>query len=567
MGLEANPAQGDVDGMRRRFRAEHDSVQPADGEATAGGSIPDRCSSPALQLALSAGSSGAGGAASASLQLPLLAAASRQTPTLHGAARELSPLADVPDALSLGLSAASAGHAAPTEAVSQDHPADFTACAGYVRRSKEGACDPSRGEGRTEAGERPDEYIEAPQSQTQLRPGEDAAGQNTPAASEGAPQGNADVDAAPSQRPAATAPLLESGPVLHTQLGAAQADVAATEIGGGAPAPAANTQAEAPVSAVPAGSLRLVPDSEDQSSGWHQRPAAPAERPANRLPGARVAPAADVGSSARGETGGRSTGAGSSAAPGVICAMDAPRDSLGVAPVMHTQHGAAHQPACAEVATPASIAAGLSGRKLDGSEVAVTPMVEGNMMVPARVATGLNEPVGSADQPSAQRTVSGPASATEKSSQEGTLPVGSSGLPRVEAASKPDSIGDRTTEVTTSPDKLPRSSSAHDDGQANVRPDPPRDTHAQHVDAARKPAADAAELLQPPAQRSASLEQAVCAGDVGTHACGSDMEAAGSAAVADDAADASIAAPVPDSQPADGGAAESLGPPSLPRQV
>jgi len=136
VGLEENPAQDDVDGMQQRFRAERDSVQPADGEATAGGSIPGRCSSPALQLALSAGSSGAGGAVSASLQLPLLAATSRQTPTLHGAARELSPLADVPDALSLGLSAASAAHAAPAEVELQDHPDDSTARAGYVRPGK-----------------------------------------------------------------------------------------------------------------------------------------------------------------------------------------------------------------------------------------------------------------------------------------------------------------------------------------------------------------------------------------------------------------------------------------------
>ena len=562
MELEASPAPGHVDGTRPTSGAGHNSVPAAEGEATAGGNVPGRCSSPALQLALSAGSSRADGAASASLHLPFLASALHETPTLGGAARELSPLADVPDALSLGLSAGSAGVAAPAGAVPVDHPS--TACAG---RCEEGAQVVSCVKGRAVAGERPDEYIEAPQLQTQLRAGEDKADLDM-RASEGAPQASAVADVAPSQNPADTAPLLESGPVLHTQLAAAHATAPASEAANGAPAPAANTQAEAAASANPAGSLRLVPDSQDPSSDWQHRHAAQADGPANRQlrsPGARVASAADVQSSANGETGGRSTGAGSSTAPAAICAMDAPLDS---APVMNTQHGAASEPACAEAAAPASTAGVPDGREQDGSEVAVTPAVERSTLVPAPVAHALQEPVGSADQPSRQHTASahGPI-AVAAGKDDRAAPADPSGLSGAESAPKPDSIGDKTTEVTTSPDKLPRSSSAHDDEEATVPPHPRKDIPAEHAGDVLKCAADIAELPQPPAQRSAAMAQAVRDGDLGGRPCISEVDAAGSAAVADDAADASIAAPVPDSQPAEGGAADSLGFPSLPRQV
>ena len=522
MEVEASPARGSVIGMRQAFGAEHDGVPPADGEATAGCDIPDRCSSPALQLALSAGSSRADGAVSASLQLPLLASMSRQTPTLHGAARELSPLADVPDALSLGLSAVSAGQAAPAEAVSGDTPTGSTAGAGCAPPGDEGARVLSCRKGRSEAGERHDGYMEAPRSQTQLSLGEHEVDQRTPAASEGGRQASAASDVVPLQGPPARAPLLESGPVLHTQLGAAQAGVAAAEAGGGAPAPAVNTQAEAAASALPAGSLHLVPDSEDPVTGWQHRPAAPPAGPANgqpRSPGACLTPAVAADSSSRGETGGRSGGAGSSGAPGAICANDAPLDSLRLPPVLDTQRGGVSKPACAEAA------------------------------------------------PSAQRPVSGPAPTTGEASKDDSAPADSSGALQAEPAPQPDSMGDKTTEVTTSPAKLPRSFSTYGEQEALVRPDMAGETHAQHAGDAREAAADAAEPLQPAAQCSAAMAQAVRDSDVGGHPCASQMDAAGSAAVADDAVDASISAPVPDSQPAEGGAGENLGLPSLPRQV
>ena len=553
----------ELTGSPGQATSDHDTVRALTGEATAGGDIPNRCSSPLLQLALSAGSGSGKQATSASLQLPLLASGSRQTPSLIGAARGLCPLADVPDALSLGLPAASGRHTEQEDAGSVGISISSAGRTMHHGLDVEFSGEAGR---QAAAGECGAQYEEAPQMQTQLGLVEDAADKASPVACGSTPRGAAD---ALSQRPVAEAPASEVGPVMHTQLGVADAGPQSAHAGKGAAAPAVNTQIEA---VPPGSSLRLVPDSEDVGSGWQSRHAAPADGPATvscnrevQSPGPRIA---------GGDASVNDTNGGSAPRSGVsraICAMDAPFvDLLQLAPIVETQHGAARPTPCAGAAMAASVAAVPRGSQKEGSGAAVT--LASSSLRAAR-ADGLACKVSqAADQPAGACIGSRPALVVHSMGKEERPPADASGSEQVEPAAALCSVGDRTTEVSSSPNRQLCSDAEADHQQLCPTADHSMGTSAQHAGKTDNPMAGTELADALPDRSTPETHAARNGGDQQRPVTtlpwwANGWDAAGSAAAANDAVDGGTAAHVPDSQPVGERRDASVALPSLPHQV
>ena len=504
-----------------------------EGEATAGGGAPDDGTAASLQLALSMAGGG-----TASLALPFLEVASRETPTMGGAAPELSPLADVPEALSLGLSPGLSANSAPHTAGGRNGLEEAVARAGGSQRL--GMAERSVASG------------QAPQLQTQLG-GEEAEpvtcnetdGVPADAFETAAPDAAAALDAV-LDRPIAQTPAAELGPMLHTQLGGPEAGAGQCHAEGAVEAPVTNTQSAAAGPVVLPASL---PASRNAAGECCPATAATRDGAETTLPRdgfqyvGKSSPSAAGGDQSAGrERSGRSSSiAGSGSLQVDVCVMDAPTyASPCLANAAQTQLGDA-----AKVASTDAAAAVPTGhdRTSEGAYVrAGFRLASHTASLPAPESGGMN------------RALSGPSDV----------------LASVDAGPDPDSMGDKTTDVSSSPDKRPHNCSLPNPQAAGsgavCAASPPANVDAVHHDGSNGAAADdAGPAASPaPAVRLAAEGHSREGGQAKDGAEGQNAWWAGGweATPAESAGgdgDNGVAN-VPDSQPAGGGARECVQP-------
>ena len=445
---DADVREGE-DTLREGMAAEASQGILAEGEATVGGELPDGGAAASLQLALSV----AGGGTD-SLALPLLDVASRETPTMGGGvARELSPLADVPDALSLGLSLGVA--------------ADLAEQADELGGGSEGAIARTREDQRVVTDEHCVASSQAPQLQTQIG----AAEEGSPLSSEEAvaqrEAAGAALDAvvlvvAASQRLKVQTAAPEFGPVLQTQLGGSEAN---------AEPPHADEAPDALTCKVaePLPPRLLLPAPVDIAGVDLQSAVALRDSPEETLSergvqNYQVSSAAAASGDANAERGRSSSIAGTGALQADECGIDAPRyDSPCLAPAAETHpRNAANSLACAE-AKPAAPTGKPDPRELaDGR--AYSPQASRDASVPVQEPDGLDRP---ANLPAPERPISAP---------------------------QPDSIGDKTTDVGSSPGKQLHGSAAQPSQAADSKltrtASPPAQTDAVLDGVASRSAAD-----------------------------------------------------------------------------